>query len=129
MQGFTECTKGTVTMAQNEHDGQPNGNGPSAPLGVFIRGVYLGVQESRTFKRNGTDELVTVKPKVGIDVGEGHELEIKCKDNDQLARVRAGMVKGDLVELAVEVRPPYGSRGDVDFFAPGAIESFTREWK
>lgn len=96
--------------------------------GIYIRGEYLGVQEARSFTRTGTTEEVKVRPKVGISV-DGEELAVAAKDDEHLARTVRGWVKGDTVDLRVEARPPFGSRGSVSYVLPGVIESRRESWR
>lgn len=103
-------------------------NGNSTQQGFYIRGTYLGVEEGREWTPPGTTEVRTIKPKLGLMVN-GEEVAVSAKDDGHLAQARSGLIKGDEVEILVEVRPPYGSRGDVGFFLPGAIESRRTSWK
>jgi hypothetical protein len=97
--------------------------------GLFLRGTYLGVQESRTWKPRGEDREVTIRPKLGVSVN-GEELEIGCTDDAQMQQVRKGLVKGDRIELEVEALPPFGSRGAVTYTLPGVISRERRsDWK
>lgn len=119
-----------MKVAQNESNDNANGETPNEQQGFFIRGAFLGVQEARTFKRNGTGETVNVKPRLGLRVN-GVDFELVAKDDAQMQEARRGLVKGDVVTFSVDPRPPYGSpRGsEVDLFLPGAYESRRAEWK
>jgi hypothetical protein len=99
--------------------------------GTFLRGEFLGRIEQDTYTPRGSSEVRTVKPKIGVRV-DGEEIEVRCKDNDQMNHLARGWVKGDVVEVPVELRPSFGApRGTtVDFFAPGAFEAAgKREWR
>lgn len=96
--------------------------------GIFIRGIYKGSVQQREFTRAGTQEKVTVRPKIGLDVDD-EEVVIKAKDDAQLAEVTRGKVRRQLAEFRVEARPPFGSRGSVDFVLPGVIVERGEDWK
>jgi archaellin len=96
--------------------------------GIFLAGIYLGVEEGRTWTPTGESRTVTVKPQIGVSVN-GEEVAVSCKDDAQMGEARRGWVKGDRIELEVEVLPPYGSKGVVKFSLPGAIERTRRGWK
>lgn len=95
---------------------------PEPQQGIFIRGEYLGIEESRTWTpRDEPGATRTVRPKLGLRVN-GEEVAIVAKDEPAIAQTRAGWVKGDLVEVAVEPLPPFGARGSVVYTLPGTYE-------
>jgi hypothetical protein len=65
-------------------------------------------------------------------VVDGELIEVKCRDDDQMNSIARQWVKGEVVEVAVELQPSYGApRGtSVEFFAPGAFSAMSRDdWK
>lgn len=96
--------------------------------GLYLRGTFLGVQESREFTPRGTTEKRTVRPRLGLLV-DGEEMELACRDDAHMAEVRKGLVKGDVVLIRVEASPPFGASGSVRFNLPGAIERRSNDWK
>jgi len=99
-----------------------NENAPrqSQPHGVFIRGTFKGTQPARSFVRASDGETVNVKPRIGLDV-DGEELVIKCPDDAAMRAAIGSAQKGQEMLIRVDVRPPFGARGAVDFLLPGTI--------
>lgn len=95
--------------------------------GIYVQGTFLGSQAARTFTREGSGEVVNVRPRIGLDL-DGEEVEVSCKDDEQLRETVKGLTRGQTIRLRVEVRPPYGARGAVTIALPGAIESRKRSW-
>lgn len=110
-------------MPENE-----NAQKAQSTQGMFIRGTLLGRQPARSFTRNGTDEVVNVKPKIGLMV-DGVEMAVKAQDDAHIDAVLAGKVKGDEVTLRVEVLAPYGSNKPVDVTLPGVVQSRAEAWR
>lgn len=107
-----------------------NENENGSKQGVWIVGTYLGIEEARDWTPRGESKPVHLKPKIGLSV-LGEEVAITCKDDEQMLLARQGMVKGQEVQVRVEVWPPFGSQGDATFALPGAITRRSREgnWK
>lgn len=103
--------------------------GPSQ--GIFIRGVYLGIEDSREFtpRDDPAGSKRTVRPKIGLRVND-EEVAITARDDAHAAEARRGLIKGDVVEVAVEALPPFGARGAVTFTLPGVFDRSRKgEWK
>lgn len=98
--------------------------------GIWLVGEYLGVEHARTYTDRQTQEVRNVRPRLGLSVG-GEEVAVVCADESQLTNLARGLVKGQPARVRVEVRPPFGARGAVQFLAPGAIESrsFGPRWE
>lgn len=106
-----------------------NESSVEAQHGIFIRGIYLGIEEGRTFTPRGSTEERTVRPKLGVAVN-GEEVAIAARDDAHAASARRGLVKGDVVEVLVEPLPPFGSRGEVTYTLPGTYErNRSGNWK
>jgi hypothetical protein len=96
--------------------------------GIYLVGGLLGREEGRTWDPE-PGRTVRIRPKIGLMV-DGEEIAVDCKDEAQMAEAVGSAIKGDVVTLRVEVRPPYNGKGDVRFFLPGAIEAQSRDrWK
>lgn len=105
-----------------------NANSNTQSHGLFIRGTLLGRQAARSFIRNGTNEEVNVKPKIGLMV-DGIEFSVKATDDADIDRVLGGKVKGDEVTLRIEAVAPFGTNKPVDFTLPGVVQSRAEAWR
>jgi hypothetical protein len=99
-----------------------------AQQGIFLRGGFLGREASRTWTPE-PGRTVTIRPKIGLMV-DGEEIAIDAADEPHMAEVTAGWVKGDVVTVRAEPRPPFNGKGGIRWFLPGVVETVDRDrWK
>jgi len=92
-----------------------SGNGEAVPTGLFIRGTLLGRKPARKFTfADGGEGLEPAK--IGVATEHG-EYSIAAGTDEQLSALSADWVKGDDVEVPVEIK---AWQGQVKYYVLGS---------
>jgi len=94
--------KGAAVAATNGSDG------------LVLIGAYEGRKAAREYTDRADGQTKTARPKLGIRVGD-RVYSVTVGTDEELAAITSGLVKGDAVSIPVLARPPFGSRGEVNF--------------
>jgi hypothetical protein len=105
-------------MAQGEH---MNGAAEVAPLvikadgtpllpGYYVVGTLLGRKPVGTWTPADSQTARPTLPKLGVKTGMG-VVTIAAESESAIDSALRGVVKGDTIAVAVQIRPPFGAQG------------------